>query len=511
MVDHDRFGDHDAPLVVGAEILGEFVRKLLTQPGPKTKLKLSPNQPAFPYRTVNRQLLPVWLLFGLGIGLRFANLLGKPVWLDEASTLFHISGFVNQFTNQLLTTGLPVTAADLLQYQQPNAAHGLSAMINNIADKAPELPPLYFVLLHIWMQIFGGGIWVARSLGALISLATLPAMYWLCLELFGLPIVGWYGMALLAVSPFHLNLAQELRPYSLWTVCFLMATALFIRAQRTARWRDWLGFSAAMLAGLYTHLFMLLPWLVYGLHSWLMSQSAGCWWRWTRSLKQFVVVNGLIVAGFIPWLWLGFLMPRSGREAIYAKPYDSRFGVIKAVVQGISRFFVDFSVNETSAAWALAGYGLCTLGVLAIVSYALIDLKRHADRQSRWLLWLMAALPITLLVGSDLVLNASRASFTRYYTPSAIAIEIAIAYLIASKQTFRFQASTLWQRWERQWIALLLVGVVSCGWFVIAPTWWSKTKTEADGCIVATTTTATSPLIVTDEFFYAIVGLGPSA
>ncbi|MBE9031973.1 glycosyltransferase family 39 protein [filamentous cyanobacterium LEGE 11480] len=476
------------------------MRKLFVPPW--HRLMVGELFPALEYRSVNRQLLPVWLLLGLGLGLRFANLLGKPVWLDEAFTLFHISGFQPQAAVTNLVTGLPVTVADLLQYQQPQVAHSLGQTIRNIAETAPELPPLYFALLHRWMQLFGGGVWAMRFLSAIISLAVFPTVYWLCIELFGLPIVGWYSMALIAVSPFHLNIAQEIRPYSLWSVCFLVASALFLRAQRRESWRDWVGFSGAVLVGMYTHLFMLLPWLIYWLHSLLRAKL-----QLTRAFKQFVVVNGFIVAGFIPWLWFGFLMPRGGREAVFAKPFDSSLGLIKGLMQGVGRFFVDFSLNETSPRWGLLLYGLCVLAVLGLAGYSLIYVARHGPRRTRSFIWLMGLLPISLFIVSDLLLNASRTSFTRYYTPSVIVIEIAIAYCMAAKQTFRFQSSAIKPRWEKRWLALLLVGTLSCGWFILMPTWWSKTKTAANLCIVETTSSAAASVIVTDEFYMRSLAL----
>lgn len=452
-------------------------------------------------RWINRQLLVVWLLLGLGLALRFANLALKPVWLDEAFTLFHVAGFTDQFANSQLVTGFPVTVADLLIYQQPYPAHSVWLTIQNIADRAPELPPLYFVLLYLWMKLLGSSLLIVRSLSVLISLLIFPAVYWLCLELFALPIVGWYAMALVAVSPFHLNLAQEIRPYSLWTVCFLVSFTLFLRAQRLGRWRDWLSLSVALLFGLYTHLFMLLPWLVYGVQAIVVARG-----RLTRNMRRFVVASGVTLVGFLPWAWFGFFRSVE-RPEVFVRPHGSQLTLLKGVTQGIARFFVDFSLNESSHRWALIGYGICVLSVLGLAIYAMLYLIQAAERRSRWLLWLMVGLPIGLFVGSDLLSNASRTAFTRYYVPSAIALEITIAYLFASKHTLRLPSAGRWPRWQCRWIALLLVGACSSAVFVIAPTWWSKTKTDANACIIRTTQAAIAPLLITDEYYVRSLGL----
>src|SRR5690606_23311503 len=37
-------------------------------------------------------------------------------------------------------------------------------------------PPLYYAVLHVWMQLFGSGDWAVRSLSVLASLATIPVI-----------------------------------------------------------------------------------------------------------------------------------------------------------------------------------------------------------------------------------------------------------------------------------------------------------------------------------------------
>ncbi len=456
-------------------------------------------------RSVNRSLWPLWLLLGLGLGLRFANLTEKPIWIDEAFTLFHVSGVPQAVAMADWVTGRPVDVATLLTAQRPHPAYGLGQMVANIADRAPELPPFYFGLLRGWMQMFGGSVWAARSLSAVLSLATFPVMYALCLELFGLPIVGWYGMALMGLSPFQLNMAQEVRPYSLWTLVFLGATLLFWRSRRTGRWRDWAGFAGVLLVGLYTHLFMLLPWLVYGLHSVMMARGP----QGGRSLKQFVMVSGVVLLGFMPWIWVGF-WGRGDREAAFTVPYDSGWGVVKGILQGFGRFFVDFSVGADSPRWAVMAYGVGVVAVVGLALYAWMDLWRHDARArgAAGLLGLLVLVPVGLFAVTDLLTHASRTALTRYYIPSAIAVEVAIAYWLAAQQTGRF---TMWQPPDRRWLdrglVLLLVGALSCGWFVRSPTWWSKTQTGATACVAEVMRAEPTARLLSDRFFMQSLAL----
>jgi uncharacterized membrane protein len=455
-------------------------------------------------------------LFGLvvllGVVLRFTNLLHKPVWIDEAFSLFHLSGFTQAIASQHLVTGAVIQTPELLSYQAPHAATNLLMMLRNIGDTAPELPPLYFALLYGWSQLFGDGLVALRALSALFSLAALPAMYWLCRELFGRSHAAWYGVALMAISPFHLLVAQEIRPYSLWTLLLLVTTAFLVRAQRSSRWSDWLGFSLGLTAAFYTHVLTLLPAVAYGLATLLQVRGN------RERLRQFggaILVSAL---GFLPWLWYGFLRPIA-RPTPHVLAHTSRFGILQGIAQSVTRFFADFNLGMESPHWALALYALLILGVFVLIVKSFLSLWRRESWEVRSLLLSLAIVPILGLVGSDAMVNTSRTLFTRYYLPSMIAIEATIGYGLAARRSRPTPQitppqitppQTILCLWPRRWWILLLVGTLSCTWFVLSPNWWHKTRTVADACIQSRTApTAEQPqaTIVTDEFFMRSLGL----
>ena len=66
-----------------------------------------------------------------------------------------------------------------------------------------------------------------RSLSALISLLVFPSVYWLCRELFNVPLlVPGVAIALMAISPIQLVYAEEAQEYILWLVTILRSSAL---------------------------------------------------------------------------------------------------------------------------------------------------------------------------------------------------------------------------------------------------------------------------------------------
>ncbi|MEZ5321154.1 MAG: glycosyltransferase family 39 protein [Microthrixaceae bacterium] len=75
-------------------------------------------------------------------------------------------------------------------------------------------PPLYYVLLHAWMSLFGTGTGAVRALSGLISLLMLPLGYLLGRRIAGHRLGLTVGLVL-ATSPFVFRYGSETRMYSL--------------------------------------------------------------------------------------------------------------------------------------------------------------------------------------------------------------------------------------------------------------------------------------------------------
>lgn len=80
-------------------------------------------------------------------------------------------------------------------------------------------PPLYYALLHFWMEVFGTGDVAVRALSGVVSVATLPLAY-LAGRRIGGRTVAWAAVLVLASSPYAIRYATESRMYAL--VVFLV-------------------------------------------------------------------------------------------------------------------------------------------------------------------------------------------------------------------------------------------------------------------------------------------------
>jgi hypothetical protein len=170
-------------------------------------------------------------------------------------------------------------------------------------------PPAYYLLLHGWMNVFGGGDTAARALSSLLALPVVPLIY-----RGGRRIVGTEAALpaalLVGSSPFLLRYATEARMYTLVMLLLALAALATHAVATSSRRRPWLILSLTMLSGalLLTHY-----WTAF------VVATAVVWLAiigWRRRDPRSLEAAGAILAGgvlFVPWIpSLMFQLQRTG-------------------------------------------------------------------------------------------------------------------------------------------------------------------------------------------------------
>ncbi len=120
--------------------------------------------------------------------------------------------------------------------------------------------PLYYVLLHIWVSLFGSGETVTHLFSLLLGLASIPVAMWVAWSLAGQR-AGIFAAVLFAFSSFLTRYAQETQPYELMILLGLLATAGlihgFVFRRRAYLWL----FGVCLALMLYTQGSALLFWV----------------------------------------------------------------------------------------------------------------------------------------------------------------------------------------------------------------------------------------------------------
>lgn len=241
----------------------------LTQSPPRgSRAPDDPAEGAEAEREVRPEIVAVALVAtALGVVLRFVA--DTPLWLDEA---------------------LSANIASLPISDIPEAL------------KHDGHPPLYYVLLHGWMEAFGDSDVAVRSLSGVLSVLTLP-LAWLAGRRRGGPVLAWVMLALVAVAPFATRYATETRMYAL--VMFLVLAGYLLLDDVVRRGVDgWLRLVAVTVVTallLYTHYWGL--WLLMAVGIVLLWRSFRAGSPTTRSNARHAAV-AMVVGGllFVPWL-----------------------------------------------------------------------------------------------------------------------------------------------------------------------------------------------------------------
>jgi mannosyltransferase len=113
-------------------------------------------------------------------------------------------------------------------------------------------PPLYYALLHVWMQIWGRSEPATHILSLIFALAAIPVAYWAGSSV-GDRRTGGYCAVLAAGLPFLTSYAQETRMYSLLLLESLVIAASFVHAFVLRNRRFLPVFIGSLTAALYTH------------------------------------------------------------------------------------------------------------------------------------------------------------------------------------------------------------------------------------------------------------------
>lgn len=425
----------------------------------------------------------------LGIFFRFYNLDRKVYWYDETMTSMRISGYTQTEVIQQAFDGevIPV-AAFLERYQYPTPEKDLNDTINALAGN-PEHSPLYYLMARFWLQLFGHSVVTIRFLSVLISFLAFPCMYWLCWELFGLSTVSWVGVAILAISPFHVLYAQEAREYSLWTVTILLSSAALLRAMRLKTLPSWGIYGVTVALGLYTHPFSAFVSIGHGIYV-LVTEG----FRWSRKLTKYLLSSLVGLLLFLPWL--GIVISHFSKFVDNTASVNLNREGFLPLFWGLNLSRIFFDVNQGTSPLSPLHY----LSAL-LAGYALYYLYRKAPLNAWVFIITLIGVTGMALIGPDVILGGRRSSITRYAIPSYLGIQIAVAYLMTAKTTAINGETRYLKRWQYGAIALFFCAIVSCIVSAQFPVWWHKShsKSRYNPQVAEIVNQAKTPLVVSDK------------
>jgi len=242
-------------------------------------------------------LLALVLIVAAGGAMRFYKLDRTGLWLDEVRQ----TDIYKESLPQVIVKSLSVQRQTPLDYVIGWAVFKISD-----SDTAARLPS----------ALFGTG--------------TVLVLYLLLARLFSVP-VGLLGALLLAFSPFHLELSQEARPYTIFVFFYVLTLYALAVAWQRNDWKGWLGFALAAELMLLSRAFG--PVLAYaGIPVAALATGLGTLGRDIRSHSllraRLVRLAGCSVVLAVLYLPIAATLARYERQRpysrVWASPLESR-------------------------------------------------------------------------------------------------------------------------------------------------------------------------------------------
>jgi mannosyltransferase len=249
------------------------------------------------------------------------------------------------------------------------AAHPVASLPHYLANDGS--PPLFYVMLHFWMELFGRSAPATHALSMIGGLLAIPAAWWSGERLFGRRAAR--GAAALVATCAYLDYySSETRMYSWLVVAAILAIACFVLAYRGAGGAYWAAATVLMSAVLYFQYYGM-----YLLAATVVAGSAAALTNGSPSRLRATLLYGLAcAAAFAPWA-PQFLHQLDNTGAPWA-PHPS-----------VLDFFGDSFNALASAAWA---------AIVVAIAVAVLGNRRDGAPTGESTGWVSSPLALTTAI-----------------------------------------------------------------------------------------------------------------
>ncbi len=323
-----------------------------------------------------RSLLALAAILALAAMARLHAIDALDIWVDEA--------------NLILTSKGP-----------------LSTLLDRL--KLDSSPPLFYLVVHGWIRVFGDGSVALRMLSVVTGLALVATTFWAGRELISLE-AGLWAAFFVAVSPIQAFYSQQVRMYSLAAIFALLSVVWIVRYLRDGARRDFAFWMVFTILALYTHNFAIHLLLV---HAVLIVLSGSL----VRRARSWLLAAAVVSLAYAPWVPI--LVSQLGNPDHYAwfLFYWNFFGPSGVIENTFLSYspgaeFLTYADIGDAAVWR----GRPALAVVVLAAFGLYALVVRFGRRS-----LVRALwPAIFLILPMLSALTASVLLTPHYVPGRV-------------------------------------------------------------------------------------------
>jgi 4-amino-4-deoxy-L-arabinose transferase-like glycosyltransferase len=289
-----------------------------------------------------------------------------------------------------------------------------------VAGGADTHPPLYPLLLSLWMRVVGSTPLAVRSLSAYIGTLTVPVVYVLGRRVFG-RMTGGLAALLAAVSPVLVYYSQETRMYGLVTLLTAASVYWALRTWRVGRdgISPYMAYSLFAIAAAYTHYYAFFALVAVNLVA-IPRLLRGPRTR----LGRWLGAQGALVAAYVPWIVV--------QSSFLGGKASARFGEwdLPAILRIAGETFRAYGAGLGVP----AGVGwLITVPFLLALGAGLLFLSRLRSSSCEWSgAWMVIAYLTVPLVLAWIVNPIMPFFYARYLLLAAPAFYVLAAWGVSS-------------------------------------------------------------------------------
>jgi mannosyltransferase len=269
--------------------------------------------------------------------------------------------------------------------------------------------PIYYLILHYWVALFGDSEFSVRFPSALAGILAVFAMYKVGRLLFGRG-PGLMASLILTLSPFHIYYSQEARAYSLMSLLTLFSFYFFLKILSERKLVLQTGYVLSTSALTYSHvysLFVLIAQNIY-LATMFLGRAFGLRGKARPGFWEWVVLQALLFVLYIPGLVLLAGWLSNPRLTPWAEKWS-----------------LDWLYDEVLLGYSGSPLLLALLLAFSLLAGVALVRESAADKLYLLLLWLLIPVAIPIAIESFVTYTITDAKYS-------ISASLAL-YLLAAK------------------------------------------------------------------------------
>jgi len=313
------------------------------------------------------------------------------------------------------------------------AEHSWSSILNFVALDLIH-PPLFYVLLKLWIAAGGEGLFWLRALPVAFSILAIVPFVLLCRELR----LGWWttiiAYFLIAVNGSLIKYAQEVRMYSMLMCVSLFSLWLFARFFRTGK--GVVILTVVNLVLVYTHYF---GWLV------LLSEVTAILVFQRIKWRPILAMSLVVLVGSSAWIVAVLNAATPGSDLSQNIGWMQRPGIISALqlALGLVEPFYYSSTSIDPLSIYRVSVPILLIAITAICLYFANPKKLEADEaRSSYLLIIFVVVPVACAFVASWILPYSIFG-TRHLVIVFVPLSILVATAIMSLPNLKIKTFAL--------------------------------------------------------------------